>query len=70
MAAVDRATSSGSVRSKRGSQSGSGRGSGRGLCKAIGPRLIVGPRLTGLGRKCLVCRPAQLDRGSSLGWFN
>ena len=70
MAAAEKATSGGSIGSKHGAQSSSGRGSGRGLWKATGPRLNVGPRLTGLGRKCLVCRPAQLDLGSSLGWFN
>ena len=28
--------------------------------------LVVGPQFTGLGRKCLGCRPVRLDRGSSL----
>ena len=63
MAAAERATSSGSVWSKRGSQSGSGRGSGRELWKATGPRLIVGPRLTGLGRKCLVVVWCRFEGG-------
>ena len=33
----------------------------------LGPRLIVEPWLTGLGRKCLGCRPTRLDCGSGLG---
>ena len=41
--------------------------SGRRLRKATGPRLIVGSRLTRLGRKCLSCRPARLDRVSGHG---
>ena len=29
-------------------------------------RLIVGPSLTGLGRRCFGCRPVRLDCGSGL----
>ena len=30
-------------------------------------RLVVGPRFTRLGHKCLGCRLVRLDRGSGLG---
>ena len=65
--AAEWATSCSSVGSKRESQSGLGRGPVRWLRKSTEPRLIIGPWLTRLGRKCLGCKPAWLDRESGLG---